>query len=161
MADETYASTKKFLKRGGPYEEERGVVYTSETIKPGFVIYKDANNRLYSAITGDTKWSGVAGLKGGHDIDTAYTATAGNEEKIPYFKKNGCRLNLILEATSPAVAIIEGDPIIIGAEDGKVRRFAYAGDAGDTQDLIGHADECLTPDVLYDKIIGVRLVGGN
>lgn len=156
MADETYAGTHKYIERGGPYDMGRTV--TGETlIKPGWVIYTDSANLCYAAKNSDSKWSGVAALKGGDDIDTAY----GTAEKIQYYKKCGCRLNLICEATSPSVAIVEGDPIIIGTEDGKVRRFDYAGDAGDTQDLVGWADEALTPSVTDDKILGVRLVGGN
>jgi len=156
MADETYASTHRFIERGGPYDMGRTVTGEA-SIKPGWVIYTDSANLCYAAKNSDSKWSGVMALKAGNDIDTAVSIST----KQQYYKKCGCRLNLISEATSPSVAIVEGDPIILGTEDGKVRRFAYAGDAGDTQDLVGWADEYLTPSVTDDKILGVRLVGGN
>jgi hypothetical protein len=160
MADDTYAAKHRHIEAGGPYDMGRTVIYTSETVKPGFIIYVSSSNRAYAAKNSDSKWSGVAGLQGGHDIDTAYTSTSGSEEKIPYYKPNGCKLNLILEATSPAVDIIEGDPLHLGTEDGKVRKYAYAGDAGDIQDHVGWADEALTVSVTDDKIIRARLRGG-
>ena len=158
MADETYAGLNVadiYCGDGIHVQKELGECYDAN-IKPGFAI-RVVSGLIYLTNQSDKAFAGIMALKSGQDIDTAYT----QYDLAEYYPKGGgADVWIILEATSPTVAVKVGDALALGTEDGKLRAFVYA-NATDVTDssinIAGHALEADTGHVSDDHIIKMRL----
>ena len=101
---------------GNPAQQELVKVATGETIYPGYAIYI-AQGQAYAAKSSDSRISGFAALKEGHDIDTAYD----EGDFIPwYIVGQDTYLWLKIAIQSPAQAIDSGDLAILSTTDGQL-----------------------------------------
>lgn len=156
MADQTMTDRNVGSIYAGGGKKETVLAAAGEAgITPGHVV-RIVSNIAYLSKSTDSNWAGVADCEPGHEIETAYTITTDTFHVIR--KGNGSYVWGFIEATSPVVNIAQDDPIIIGTEDGKMRRMSYAGDIGDFADLIGYADEAITVSATDDKVARVRMI---
>ena len=100
-------------------------------IYPGYAVRVGSDMKVYLAKASDKKVSGIAALKAGHEIDTAYTITTDYIEI--YEVGSGMEVWAFLLGASPLAPCLPGDQCHLSATDGCVEVFAYT-DGTDTSD---------------------------
>jgi hypothetical protein len=173
MSDETLITTKGYLTvlRGGRDKIKASDIITrtlsvgAATAKAGFFVtgQGEADGYVDLAVTTDLQVLGIIlypDVMPADTYDVEDTLADGTDVVILKMTAKGAKVACFLEALAGPVALEEGDPVCIGSEAGKVRKWAVTDATTDIlriSEIIGKITHQDAGNATADQVVVVEL----